>query len=146
MSIIDSKLYFGAGLDPDGSAYVGDVVDLGPAGKDGWGATLTEILGAGQTIYFNIVITEAIDEAGSIELCTDNALSSGDCDSGLYIATIPYSSSGLALGTRISVTVPARALAGRYLQVHCTETGTITTGGFTAWLSAAPVDSDAGNK
>lgn len=139
MGVQDKKLYFGSDLVATATAYVGDVVDLGAAGKDGWGNALAEVLGAGQDIYLNIVVTTAINNAGSLELCYDDALSSGNCDSGTWAVQIPFAS--LALGVRIAVTVPARDLQ-RYLQMHITDGGSITTGAFDAWLSSVPIDSN----
>lgn len=143
MGVQDAKLFFGSDLVATATAYVGDVVDLGAAGKDGWGNTLAERLGGGQTIYLNIVVTTAIDNAGSIELCYDDALSSGNCDSGTWVVQIPFAS--LTVGRRIAVTVPARDIQ-RYLQMHVTDAGSITTGAFDAWLSSVPVDTEIASK
>lgn len=145
MSIIDAKLFFGdlnlaSGNSTLQSGLIGDVIDLGVAGKDGWGNTLAESPGEGQSIYMNVNINTVIGgAAGWVKLCQDGALSTGVLSSANAMFTIDLAS-GLAAGQHIGVTLPQGMTYDRYLQIS--GGATATTGRADVWLSNSPIDSE----
>ncbi len=157
MAILDSKLYFGAidianGLDrasnlPVAAGLEGDIVDVGVAGKDGWGNTLLDDIFAGNSLYLNLEVTTVIGgAAGFIALCGDETHDSTDIDAitDTGIFAVILLGSGLAVGQHISMGVPAGTIGARYLQISCGDTA--STGVVEAWLSDSPCDTEITKK
>ena len=158
MAIIDSKLYFGAiNIGDDGADRVnflpviagegGDTIDVGVAGKNGWGATLLDDVGAGNDIFFNIEVTTVIGGDDSyISLCGDETVTSSVLDAidANVVLVDMLMASGLAVGTHLSQTLVAGAVGARYLQCMCGQAA--STGIVEAWLSDSPADTKISQK
>jgi hypothetical protein len=149
MALMDAKLFFGdlnlaSGNSTLASGLIGDVIDLGAAGKDGWGNTLSEGPGEGQSMFMNVNVNTVIGgAAGWVKLCQDGALSSGNLSSANEMFKIDLASA-LAVGQHISVSLPAGMTYDRYLQISGGASS--TTGKVDVWISDSPTDSEIGLK
>jgi hypothetical protein len=151
MAILDSKLYFGAIDLANGAALAsitsgleGDIVDVGVAGKDGWGATLLDDIFAGNDIFWNVEVTTVVGgAAGFIALCNDETHDSTDIDAAAIVSYIDLAS-GLAVGQHLSQGVAAGQIGARYLQ--CAVGVAATTGIVESWLSDSPADTEITKK
>lgn len=145
MALMDAKWFFGdinlaSGNSTLATGLTGDVIDLGVAGVDGWGNSLSEGPGEGQSMYLNVNVNTVVGgAAGWVKLCQDGALSSGNLASANEMFSIPLAS-GLAAGQHISMTLPAGMTYDRYLQISAGATA--TTGRADVWISDSPFDSE----
>jgi hypothetical protein len=129
-----------------GSAGVGKALDLGAAGKDGWGNTLTESPGEGQDCYFNVQINTAMTGSGTLTVALQSAAaitSSSALTSGVTACSVFFPKASAA-GQRRVVSVPMGGLA-RYLRAYATIGTASCTGVIDAWIGP-PADSEAGLK
>ena len=128
-----------------GSYLIGDVLDLGAAGTDYFGNSITESPGEGQQLYMTVTVNTAIAGGDAdIVLCTDGSLSGGDLASANEVVRL-YFANGTAAGTRKTVTVPSGGVE-RYLQVQEVASAAITAGAVDVFLSSTPGDSQVGLK
>lgn len=146
--IIDKNLELGDALtlamSAAGGEYFGNILDLGAAGKDGWGNTLAESPGEGQTVYWNIQINTVMSaHAGVLELRHAAANASSALTSGVALATITLPASAAA-GQRYSMALPQGG-ATRYLQMFMTQSNS-ATGAIDSWLSSSPSDTETDKK
>lgn len=147
--MIDSKLELGdaldlAALNAASGVGAGNILDLGAAGKDGWGNTLTESPGEGQSLFWIVQInttmsahalTLAMQHAATV---ASSALASATT---LVTFTIP---SAAAAGQRYVITLPQGGMA-RYLRMHATQNNS-ATGKIDSWISSNPADSETALK
>jgi hypothetical protein len=144
--LIDSKMVLGEALDIASAGLIGNVIDLAAAGVDGWGNTITESPGDGQTLYLVVQVDTIIETAGvTLELCFDETLSG----SNLAASTDPIVTLELPtnspVGWRRTVTVPSGG-AGRYVQLFAVDLGGSPTGNIDAFLTTTPGDSEVAYK
>ena len=129
-----------------GSAGVGKALDLGAAGKDGWGNTLTESPGEGQDSFFNVGINTVLAGAsGTLTVALQSAAAVGSSSaltSGVTACSVFFPATAAA-GQRRVVSVPMGGLA-RYLRAYVTRGGA-TTGKIDAWIGP-PADSETALK
>jgi hypothetical protein len=140
MAIQDAKLVLCDATSIAGSSAgatgVGKAIDLGAAGKDGWGNTLTESPGedAGQT-FFNVNINTVLAGAGGtleVELQSAAAVTSSSAlTSGVTACSVHFPATAAA-GQIRSVSIPSGGLA-RYLRVLARRGATVS-GAINAWL------------
>lgn len=148
--IIDKNLEFGDALTLAMSAasgqYFGNIIDLGAAGKDGWGNALGESPGEGQQLYWNTQINTVVSaHAGVLSLRAGSANASSVLSAGQVAVASIYIPSGAAAGQRWTVTVPSGAVTLRYLQLYMVQSNS-ATGAIDSWLSSSPGDSETAQK
>ena len=144
MAIIDSKLELcdaqTLASTTTSGVHIGNIIDLGAAGKDGWGNSLVESIGEGGTIYLNVNVNTVLSaHSCEVQLHTDSALASSAMASSTKIASIWLPASSPA-GHRSSVSVPTGGLL-RYVGIIADPSSNSITGKLDIWLSDNPGDS-----
>lgn len=145
MAIIDSKLELcdaqSLASTTTSGTHVGNIIDLGATGKDGWGSSLVESPGEGGSVFLNINVTTGLSaHTATIQLATDSALASSAMASATVIGSVLLPAS-TAAGQRRSFTVPSGGLL-RYVQIRVVAGNNSLTGAIDAWLSNCPADSE----
>lgn len=153
MSIIDAKLELcdatdlgsvaGSGVFASAVA-IGNSLDLGAAGVDGWGNSLTEGPGEGQELSINLSINTVLSAHElTVFLASDGALSSSDLSSANQLASVTFPASSPA-GTKRTISVPA-GNCERYIQLMGGGAAALT-GKLDAWISSVPQDTNTAMK
>ena len=129
------------------SVSASTIVDLGAAGKDGWGNSLSNQLGG--ELRFNVNVQTASLTASCvlmIELCTHSATASFKSNAKAVCAVaIPYNASSTShLGMRRSVGVPSHKFL-RYVAPRGRAIGAkANSGTIDCWLGFGEDDSQGG--
>lgn len=140
MSIMDARTLFGEDFDLDqetGTYLLTNQIDLGAAGEDP---------GNGQTVYLNVVVTEAFTDGGDsatlqLRLRSDDSASIHATTSTGHFETPTFLKAALALGATFSFPIPVSGTAyERYLGLQAVVgTAGFDAGTITAWLSPDPI-------
>jgi len=144
MAIIDSKLELcdaqTLASTTTSGVHIGNIIDLGAAGKDGWGNALVESIGEGGQIYMNVNVNTVLSaHSHRVQLATDSALASSAMASATIIAEVLLPASSPA-GHRATISVPTGGLL-RYVQIKDVSSNNSATGKLDVWLSDNPGDS-----
>jgi len=144
MAILDSKLELcdaqNLASTTTSGVHVGNIIDLGATGKDGWGNSLVESPGEGGQVYLNINVNTVLSaHAPNVCLMTDSALASSAMASAVEIARILLPASSPA-GHRSTISVPTGGML-RYVQIKVVAGHNSQTGKLDIWLSDNPGDS-----
>lgn len=149
MALIDSKLEFAdaldlAALNAGSGVGCGNIIDLGAAGKDGWGNSLTESPGEGGTLYWNTRVNTVLSaHAATLVLQHAAAYASSALSSATSLLTFTIPASAPA-GSMYTASIPNGGLA-RYLRMKITQNSS-ATGKIDSWISYKPADSEVGLK
>ena len=130
--------------DEDDSTYCVDLTG-GNAAKDGWGTSISDLLGGAGTVYFNAQVTTVLACTGATVLharlrahSTNSSFKSGN-----VVAELEFPVDAAAGTKRSTVISPMKiAATERYLGIGWAGVGgtQVATGSVEAWLSNTPLD------
>lgn len=121
---------------------LGSAIDLGAAGKDGWGNSLTESPGEGGQLYWNVRVNTGLSaHTARVQLVKAAAIgSSSALTSGVVVQEVAIPASAAA-GQTYTVSVAQGGLA-RYLRLKVVAGNNSLTGALDSWLSNCKSDSE----
>lgn len=118
------------------TALLTNVIDLGPLS----GGNTVRDIGAGETLYLYILVTEAATASGSATVTftlESDSVATLDSSATVHLTTAAIGKATLVVGYEIKLALPPGAYE-RYLGVRATvATGPLTAGKFTAMLTSA---------
>ena len=156
MAIMDALAYFSdaqalasvSSGDEDDSTYCVDLTG-GNKAKDGFGTSISDLLGGAGTVYFNAKVTTVLDCTGATVLHARLRAHSATSTfkSGNVVAELQFPVDAAAGTVRSAVISPMKiASTERYLGVGWAGVGgtKVVTGSVEAWLSDSPPDTQIG--
>lgn len=144
MAIIDTKLQFCDATNlasaTTSGVFLGNIIDLEAAGKDGWGNTLIEGIGEGGTIWLNINVNTVMSaHSCEVQLHTESAIAASSTFASSVKVVSAWLPASSPAGSRLSVGFPTGGTL-RYVGLIFDASSNSLTGKVDAWLSNNPGD------